>query len=60
MIAGREGETASIDGIMEPETLADAMIASMAREAFYILPHQEVRDYMRRRAFDPDGRDPKS
>ena len=54
MIAGREGETASIDGIMEPETLADAMIANMAREEFYILPHKEVREYMRRRAFDPE------
>ena len=53
MIAGREGEAASVDGIMEPETLADAVVDAMAREDFFILPHPEVAEYMRRKALDP-------
>ena len=54
MIAGREGEAASVDGIMEPDELADAVIATMAREDFHILPHAEVGEYMKRKALDPE------
>ena len=54
MIAGREGEAASVDGIMEPEVMADAVIAAMKREDFHILPHAEVAEYMRRKANDPE------
>ena len=54
MIAGREEEAASVDGIMEPETLADAVIAAIKREEFLILPHEEVREYMHRKALEPE------
>lgn len=54
MIAGREGEAASVDGIMEPDTLADAVVGAMTREEFFILPHAEVAEYMQRKARDPE------
>ena len=54
MIAGHEGEAASVDGIMEPEILADVVIAAIRREEFLILPHEEVREYMRRKVLDPE------
>ncbi len=41
---------ASVDGMIEPEELADCVIQTMAREEFLILPHPEVRDYMVRKA----------
>ena len=54
MIAGHEGEAASVDGIMEPEILAEVVIAAIRREEFLILPHEEVREYMRRKVLDPE------
>ena len=54
MIAGHEGETASVDGIMEPEILADVVIAAIRSEEFHILPHEEVREYMSRKALEPE------
>lgn len=47
-------EVASVDGMIEPEQLADCVIASMAKEEFLILPHPEVRDYVMRKAADVD------
>ena len=54
MIAGNEGDVASVDGIMEPEQVADAVIAGLAAEKFLILPHAEVAQYMQRKAADRD------
>lgn len=54
MIAGSEGDVASVDGIMEPEQVADAVIAGLAAEKFLILPHPEVADYVQRKAADRD------
>lgn len=45
---------ASIDGMIEPEQLADCVIATMAREEFLILPHPVVHDYMVGKANDID------
>lgn len=45
---------ASVDGMIEPEELADCVIATMAREEFLILPHPGVRDYMLKKASDVD------
>ena len=45
---------ASVDGMIEPEALADCVVATMAREEFLILPHPGVRDYMLRKATDVD------
>lgn len=54
MIAGREGEAASVDGIMEPDDMADIVLATMAREEFLILPHEAVREYVRRKGEDTE------
>jgi NAD(P)-dependent dehydrogenase (short-subunit alcohol dehydrogenase family) len=54
MIAGNEGDVASVNGIMEPEQVADAVVAGLADEKFLILPHAEVAQYMQRKAADRD------
>lgn len=54
MIAGNEGDVASVNGIMEPEQVADAVIKGLATEQFLILPHAEVAQYMQRKAADRD------
>ena len=54
MIAGNEGDVASVNGIMEPEELAEAVVAGLAAEKFLILPHAEVAQYMQRKAQDRD------
>jgi len=45
---------AAVDGLMEPEQLAEAVIQGLKREEFLILPHPEVRTYMQRKAADYD------
>jgi len=47
MTAGNPDGVASIDGMMEPEILADSVVAGLAAEDFLILPHPEVLQYMR-------------
>ena len=54
MIAGNEGDVASVNGIMEPEQVAEAVVAGLAAEKFLILPHAEVAEYMQRKAADRD------
>lgn len=52
MLAGNEDGVASIDGILEPEEVADVVIEGLAEERFLILPHPTVARYVRRRAED--------
>jgi NAD(P)-dependent dehydrogenase (short-subunit alcohol dehydrogenase family) len=40
--------------ILEPDQVADAVVAGLAAERFLILPHPEVAEYQRRKAADPD------
>ena len=54
MLAGRDEGVASLDGVLEPEQVADSVIDAMEREAFLILPHPEVQDYMQRKTADYD------
>jgi NAD(P)-dependent dehydrogenase (short-subunit alcohol dehydrogenase family) len=54
MIAGNEEDVASVNGIMEPEQVAEAVVAGLAEEKFLILPHPEVAQYMQRKAADRD------
>lgn len=54
MTAGNPKGVASIDGMMEPEELCDAVMAAVAKETFLILPHPEVLTYMQRKASDYD------
>jgi NAD(P)-dependent dehydrogenase (short-subunit alcohol dehydrogenase family) len=41
-------------GVIEPEDVADAVVAAIGAERFLILPHPEVAEYVRRKATDPD------
>jgi len=45
---------ASVDGMIEPEKLADCVIETMAREEFLMIPHPIVRNYMMRKTEDVD------
>ena len=54
MTQGREDDVASVDGMIEPETLAECVIDTMDKEAFLILPHPQVLEYMRRKTGDYD------
>ena len=52
MTQGHEDSVASVDGMLEPEQLADTVIETMDREDFLILPHPQVLDYMQRKTGD--------
>lgn len=55
MIAGSaNGGVAGVDGILEPEQVADTVVEALASERFLILPHPEVLTYMRRKTDDYD------
>lgn len=54
MTASNPDGVASIDGMMEPEQLADIVVASIGKEEFLILPHPEVLQYMRNKTADYD------
>lgn len=45
-------QAARIDGVLEPEEVAEAVVAGLAEESFLILPHPQVREYIRRKASD--------
>ncbi|MBL4681691.1 MAG: dehydrogenase, partial [Pseudomonadales bacterium] len=42
------------DGILEPEALAQTVVDTIRSERFYVLPHPEVEDYVRRKGDDID------
>jgi hypothetical protein len=42
------------ESALDPEAVADAVIAGLADERFLILPHPEVAEYFRRKADDYD------
>jgi NAD(P)-dependent dehydrogenase (short-subunit alcohol dehydrogenase family) len=52
MTAGNEGGVASIDGMIEPEDVANTVMKAIAAEEFLILPHPEVLTYMRNKTND--------
>lgn len=58
MLRSASGATAGsvvlMQSVIEPEAVADAVIAGLAAERFLILPHPEVQDYVRHKADDPD------
>ncbi len=45
---------AGVDGMIEPEQAADAVVEALREERFLVLPHPEVAEYMRRKAADYD------
>jgi NAD(P)-dependent dehydrogenase (short-subunit alcohol dehydrogenase family) len=52
MTAGNPDGVASVDGMIEPEAVAEACIRAIEAEDFLILPHPEVLEYMRRKTGD--------
>ena len=52
MTAGNPDGVASIDGMMEPEVLAESVVRGIEAEEFLILPHPEVLQYMRNKTGD--------
>lgn len=46
-----DGQT---DGIIEPEQLAQTVVETLREERFYVLPHPEVGEYVRRKGEDVD------
>ncbi len=45
---------ASVDGLMDPEELAEVVVEGLRAERFLILPHPQVLEYMRRKTGDYD------
>ena len=45
---------AGVDGMLEPEHVADAVIETLAEERFLVLPHPEVAEYIKRKTSDYD------
>lgn len=54
MTRGHEDHVAAIDGMMDPEPVAQICIEAIRDETFLILPHAEVREYMQNKAADYD------
>jgi NAD(P)-dependent dehydrogenase (short-subunit alcohol dehydrogenase family) len=52
--SGRAGQVVLADAAIEPEQVADALLAAMASGEFLVLPHPEVRGYYQGRAADTD------
>lgn len=46
-----DGQT---DGVIEPEDLAKTVVETLREERFYVLPHPEVGEYVRRKGDDVD------
>ena len=54
MTRGHEDHVAAIDGMLEPEPVAQACIEAIREETFLVLPHANVLDYMRNKTADYD------
>jgi NAD(P)-dependent dehydrogenase (short-subunit alcohol dehydrogenase family) len=55
MTAGMEnGGVAGVDGMIEPAELAEVTVEGLREEKFLILPHEIVREYVRRKGEDVD------
>ncbi len=54
MTRGHEDGVASINGMLEPEDVAQACVDTIRAETFLVLPHPEVLDYMRKKTENYD------
>jgi NAD(P)-dependent dehydrogenase (short-subunit alcohol dehydrogenase family) len=54
MTAGNPAGVASVDGMLEPEQVAEVVTQALAEERFLVLTHPEVAQYMQRKAGDTD------
>ena len=46
------GGVAGVDGMLEPERIADVVVEALADERFLVLPHPTVAEYVRRKGED--------
>ena len=53
-VGAGDGGVAGLDGMLEPEQLANTVIETLEKEEFLVLPHPEVLTYMRRKTDDYD------
>ena len=53
MTAGGPG-VAGVDGMLEPEVVAQCVVDTLAEENFLVLPHPEVGEYIKRKTNDYD------
>ena len=54
MTKGFEDSVAAIDGMLEPEVVAEICLEAIGGERFLILPHETVQGYMQAKAADYD------
>lgn len=54
MTANNQDGVASINGMMEPDEVADACVKAIDEETFLVLPHPEVSKYMQNKTSDYD------
>ena len=54
MTAANPDGVASVDGMIEPEAVAEACVRAIEAEEFLVLPHPVVLEYMRRKTGDYD------
>ena len=54
MTRGHEDHVAAINGMMEPEPVAEACVQTIRNETFLVLPHPEVVQYMRNKTDNYD------
>lgn len=54
MTKGHEESVASLDGMLEPEDVAQACVEAITTRQFLVLPHPQVLDYMRLKTSDYD------
>ena len=54
MTKGHEEGVASMDGMLEPEPVADACLKAIEEETFLVLPHENVLGYFRNKAENYD------
>jgi len=54
MTAGNPDGVASVDGMIEPDDVAEACVRAIEAETFLVLPHPQVLDYMRRKTDNYD------
>ncbi|MEM9851641.1 MAG: SDR family oxidoreductase [Pseudomonadota bacterium] len=54
MTRGHEEHVAALDGMLEPEPVAEACVEAIQKETFLVLPHPKVLEYMRNKTADYD------
>ncbi len=54
MTRGHEDGVASLDGMLEPEPVAEACVQTIRDETFLVLPHPEVANYMKNKVDNYD------